>query len=118
MKDKSLSQVGGTCSILLGISYLLIGIIYLRLPAAQRPGIDPAQFLQSFAQSPQPLTFYYWVFALGSLLAFAAVIAISEVVRPANEGWVRWTRAWLGRPQKAHRFEPGLLKRVDVILPK
>jgi hypothetical protein len=31
------------------------------------------------------------VFSLGSLLAIAAVQAISDCVRSGNEGWVRWT---------------------------
>lgn len=91
MKEKSLATVGGTCSILVGISYILIGINYLRLPAVQRAGSDPTQLLPSFAQNPAPLMLQFWVFAVGSLLAFAAVLAISETVRSTSEGWVRWT---------------------------
>jgi len=98
MKDNSLSKLGGTCSILVGVSYVLVGITYLLLPAGQKPGAGPAQFYPSFAQNPTPSALMYWEFALGAVLAIAAVMAISEVVRPANEGWVRWTSnlAYLG----------------------
>ena len=98
MKNNTLSKLGGTCAILLGISYIVVGITYVLLPAEQRAGGDPAKFLPSFAQSPTLLTIQYWAFALGAVLALAAVPAISESVRSASEGWVRWTSnlAFLG----------------------
>lgn len=76
---------------LLGVSYLVIGINYLLLPADQKAGSALDSFLPSLAQNPTPLTIQYWAFALGAVVALAAVLAISEAVRPANEGWVRWT---------------------------
>jgi len=99
MKDNSLAKLGGTCSILLGVSYIVIGINYLLLlPAAQRAGSTLDKSLPSFAQNPTPLTLQYWAFALGAVFALAAVLAISETVRSTNEGWVRWTSnlAYLG----------------------
>lgn len=90
MEDKSLTKVGGICSILVGISYIVVGITYLLLPATQQPGGDPAEFLSSFAESPTLLSLEYLAFALGAVLAFAAIPAISETVRAGNEGWVRW----------------------------
>ena len=92
MKDTTLGKLGGTCAILLGVSYIVIGVNYLLLvPAEQKVGGGLAKFLPSFAQNPTPLTLQYWAFALGALLAIAAVLAISESVRSVNEGWVRWT---------------------------
>lgn len=98
MRDNTLSKLGGTCSILAGVSYVLIGITYLLLPAAHRVGADPSQYFPSFAQNPTLSLLMYWEFAVGAVLAIAAVLAISEIVRPANEGWVRWTSnlAYLG----------------------
>ncbi len=101
MKEhQPLSRLGGFCSILVGISYLVIGVNYLLLPANLKAGIAPDLFLPAFAQNPFPLTLQYSLFAVGALLAMAAVMAISEVevVRHANEGWVRWTSnlAFLG----------------------
>lgn len=100
MKDHSLNQLGGICSILLGVSYILIGALFLLLPAAQRvgSGASPDAFFRSFAQNPTLHTVYYWVFALGAVVALGAVPAISESVRSVNEGWMRWVSnlAFLG----------------------
>jgi hypothetical protein len=94
MKDNSLNKLGGTCSILLGISYIVVAVIYLLLPPEQQDaaGIPPEIFLESLAQNPALYIAGGLVFALGSLLGVAAVLAISESVRSANQGWVRWTR--------------------------
>jgi Domain of unknown function (DUF4386) len=94
MKDNSLSKLGGICSILLGISYIVVAVIYLVLPPEQQDaaGIPPEIFLESLAQNPTLYIAGGLVFAFGSLLGVAAVLAISESVRSANQGWVRWTR--------------------------
>src|SRR5712692_11747818 len=93
MKDNTLSKLGGICSILLGVTYIVIAVIYLLVPPEQQEGsgIPAGKFLESFAQNPAPLTVGYFVFAFGSLLGIAAVLAISESVRSTNEGWLRWT---------------------------
>jgi hypothetical protein len=91
MKDHTLAKLGGTCSILAGISYIVIGINYMFLPIDQRPGISTLKFLPSVAQDRTALMIEYWAFALGAVFALAAVLAISERIRSANEGLVRWT---------------------------
>ncbi len=93
MKDNSLSKLGGTCSILLGVSYIVIAVIYLLVPPEQQEGsgIPIGKFLESLAQNPTPLMLGYLAFAFGSLFGIGAVLAILESVRSANEGWVRWT---------------------------
>lgn len=91
MKDKTLARLGGTCSILVGISYVVIGITEVLLPADQMSSAGRDKFLMSFAQNPSLLQVQYWALALGALLAIAVVLAVSEAVRSANEGWVRWT---------------------------
>src|SRR5260370_25114826 len=105
MKDITLSKLGGTCSILLGVSYAVIGGIYILVPPEQQEGngMGPGAFLESFAHNPTPLTVGYLVLALGSLLGIAAVLGISETVCAANEGWVRWasTLAIIGFAVKA-----------------
>lgn len=90
-KGNSLSQLGGTCSILVGISYIVAGFSYLMVPAEQKAMSDPGAYLSSFAQNPMMATLEYWGFALGAVFALAVVLAISDKVRSANEGWVRWT---------------------------
>lgn len=32
MKDTTLSKLGGTCSILTGVTYLIVAVVYLFLP--------------------------------------------------------------------------------------
>jgi len=92
MKDTTLSKLGGTCSILTGVSFIVAAVVYLLLPAEQQEACRcPEKFLISTAQNPTLLIVSYLVLALGSLLGIAAVLAISESVRSANEGWVRWT---------------------------
>lgn len=115
MKDNTLSKFGGACSILVGVSYVLIGITYPLVPAALKAGADPAQYFLSFAQNPTLPMLLYWEFALGAVLAIAAVPAISEVVRAANEGWVRWTSnlAYLGFAVTAITYFQGLARMPE-----
>lgn len=98
MKDDSLRKLGGTCSILVGVFYALGAIAYLLQPAELQAGADLGQFWPALAQNPTMNTLLHWAFALVAVFAIAAVAAISEIVRPANEGWVRWTSglAYLG----------------------
>ena len=91
MKDNTLSKLGGNCSILLGILYLVIGITYLLLPADQKQTSAVDKFLPSFAENPTTQIIQFWGFALSGLIAIAVVLAVSESVRSENEGWVRWT---------------------------
>ncbi|MBI3915005.1 MAG: DUF4386 domain-containing protein [Chloroflexi bacterium] len=90
MKDNSLNQLGGTCSILAGVSYVAVGVAYMLMPVEQRPGGNTGPFLTSFAQNPTMLLLEYWAFAIGALVALGAVPAISDRVRSVSEGWVRW----------------------------
>ena len=91
MKDNTLSKLGGNCSILLGILYLVIGITYLLLPADQKQTSAVDKFLPSLASNPTMQVVQFWAFAFSGLVAIAVVLALSESVRSENEGWVRWT---------------------------
>lgn len=92
MKDNKLSKLGGTCSILAGVTISVAAIVYLLLPPELQESCRcPEKFLASVAQNPALRIAEYSPIALYSLLAIAAVLAISESVRSANEGWVRWT---------------------------
>src|SRR5512138_1182437 len=95
IKDNTLSKLGGICSILLGVSYIVIAVVYLLVPPEQQQIVglytNPGAFLESFAKNSTLLIVELWAEALGSLLGIAAVLAISESVRSTkNEGWVRW----------------------------
>lgn len=106
MKNNTLNQLGGFCSILVGILYVINGALFLLLPADQKPGGDLAAFYASVAQSPNLVRLYYLIFATGAVLALGAVPAISEGVRSVHEGWVRWMSnlAFLGFAVTAINF--------------
>jgi hypothetical protein len=91
MKGKSISDLGGICSILVGIFYLLGGIAYLLLPPAQKATGDPAAFLSSFAENNTMSTLNYWSFGLTGLLGIAVVLALADKIISVSEGWGRWT---------------------------
>lgn len=92
IKDNSLNKLGGTCSIFTGVSLIVVAVVYLLLPPEQQDACGcPGKFLSTTAQNSTLYIVEYWLFGLYSLLAIAAVLAISESVRSANEGWVRWT---------------------------
>ncbi len=91
MRDNSIARLGGTCAILVGISYLVVGAAVFMLPPEQQQGISAADFYTSVATSSTVLIIQYFALALGALLGIAVVTAVSDRVRSANEGLVRWT---------------------------
>ena len=114
MKDNSLSRLGGTCSILLGISYLVGGAAYLLQPAELQTG-DTAQFWVTLAQDSTMNTLLHWAFGLTGIFGIAVVMAVSELVRSTDEGPVRITSglAFLGYGVMATtHFRSAVLYRV------
>src|SRR5215472_2312473 len=93
MHDKSVAKLGGICAIVVGLSYLAIGVTFFLMPGDQQPGsgVPSDDFFKSVSQGSTMLVLYCWAFAVGGFAAVAAVPAISDLVRSANEGWVRWT---------------------------
>ncbi|HEV2010896.1 MAG TPA: hypothetical protein VGS17_07715 [Candidatus Limnocylindria bacterium] len=91
MLSANIRQVGGACSVIVGISYVLVGITYFLLPTGQQPGGGAAAFYASMAQDPTFSQLLNWEFGLGAIFAFGAVAAIAEAVRGAGDGWTRWT---------------------------
>ena len=88
---KSMAKFGGICAILAGIAFIVVGVSYLLQPEVQQTGVDIDEFLKSVAEGHTVLMVFYWAFALASLFMIGAVMAISELVRPACEGCIRWT---------------------------
>lgn len=96
MEDRSLTRVGGMCAILLGISYILVGITFMFDTVRTAP--TRHEFLMRFAQNPPARLLNHAFFLIGAILALGAIPAISQIVRKDNEGWVRWATnvAYLG----------------------
>jgi Domain of unknown function (DUF4386) len=91
MKDATLSKLGGACSILTGVTIIVVAVLYLLLPPEQQDACGcPDQFLTSLAHNPTLYVVESGLFALSSLLAIAAVLAIYETVRATHDGWARW----------------------------
>jgi hypothetical protein len=94
MKDNTLSTLGGACSILTGVMVIGVAVLYLLLPPEQQDACHcPDRFLTSLAPNPTLYVVESTLFAASSLLAIAAVLAISASVRAVHEGWARWTSA-------------------------
>jgi hypothetical protein len=99
MKDTTLSKLGGTCSILAGVTLVVVGVVELLLPPDQQVdpytcrGVCADTFLTSLAHTSTLQVAGLGLLALYCLLAIAAVLAISASVRAVNDGWVRWTSA-------------------------
>jgi len=91
VEDTSLRRLGGTASILLGASYLLVGGAILMDPL--RSVTTLKEFWTTFVQHPTFRLTTHALFALGALCGIAAVPGISSLVRKGNEGWVRWAAA-------------------------
>jgi hypothetical protein len=89
MNDNRLNRLGGTCAILVGVSYVLVTVFFV---------LDPTQFIRDhhelwskLAEHGTARIMQYWGYALGAVFAFGAIPAITELVRAKHEGWVRWT---------------------------
>jgi hypothetical protein len=92
MKDNTLSKLGGTCSLLTGVALILTAVLYLLLPSEQQDACHcPERFLASLADNPMLYIAASGAFALASLFAIAAVLAISASVRAVHDGWALWS---------------------------
>jgi hypothetical protein len=92
MKDNSLAQLGGICSILLGVATALYSLVFVLLPAKQHLGIGAAEFLPSVATEGNTLLrTEFSRRAAAALLGLAVVPAVAAMVHHLNAGWVRWT---------------------------
>lgn len=103
--DRNERMVGGWASILLGVSYLVVGVGFFLQPTAQRPGSSATDQLASLAETRGAYLAVNWSFVVGALIALAAVPAISRVVN-GRRGWVRWGQnlAYLGFAVTAVNF--------------
>ena len=91
MKDNSLYKLGGIASILVGISYVVLGITGVLIPS-NLGGVPDVQspFMYWEANKTMLLT-QWWATLVGAVFALAMIPAVSATVQHLNEGWVRWT---------------------------
>lgn len=96
MQNTSLATLGGTCSILVGVLYIVVGVIYLCDPA--RRASNARSLMNILAKNSTPRLFLYRAMAATAVCALGAVPAISAVADSVNDGWIRWatTLAYIG----------------------
>ena len=93
MKDKSMLKVGGICGILVGILAIIAGGSLLLAPQEQSgPAhiLYPGAHLTSVAENSTLIMIHYWALILAPLLVIAVNFAITDLLRPVNEGLARW----------------------------
>lgn len=91
MKDNSVFKLGSIASIIVGISYVVIGITGVLFPS-NLGGVPNAlsPFMYWDANKTMLLT-QWWAMFIGAVFALAMIPAVSATVQHLNEGWVRWT---------------------------
>ncbi|HSM57655.1 MAG TPA: hypothetical protein VK879_15995 [Candidatus Sulfomarinibacteraceae bacterium] len=92
MEGRSVSKLGGTCAILVGISYVFVGIFHTLSPMEHRISSGPELFLPAIASGFSFSTLVGWSFALGALCALAAIPAIADQFRELDHEWIDWMR--------------------------
>ena len=91
MKDNSVYKLGSIASVIVGITYVVIGITGVLFPS-NLGGVPNAQspFMYWEANKTMLLT-QWWAMFIGAVFALAMIPAVSATVQHLNEGWVRWT---------------------------
>ncbi len=91
MPDTQRDIFGGISAILLGLSYLLIGLAVLFNPVLRAANTEEA--LRTLVAVPIWTQLETILFAIGSLSGLAVVQVVSRRVEPVNPGLVRWASA-------------------------
>lgn len=92
MESRIGSRVGGACAILVGVSYLLVGVFHTLSPMEHRISSGPDVFLSTIASGFSFSSLVTWSFAVGAVCAFAAIPAIARRFRELDSEWIDWMR--------------------------
>lgn len=77
-------------SLLLGFSYIIVGIANFMRPERDVWGLYGADYYRALAQNPLPLKTESWALALGGVLGLAVVPVLLGLVNSENNVWLRW----------------------------
>jgi hypothetical protein len=91
MRSQKRDIFGGISSIILGLSYIPVGIAAARNPALR--ATTPAELLQAVAQEPLWTRVETMSFGIGSLFGLATIQAVGQRVEPENASLTRWSGA-------------------------
>ncbi len=106
MSETHFQKFAGAAAIVVGLSSLLYGLIFLFLFPAEQKGAPPASLI-AFAANPTPLVLLSFLLALGGLAASVAVVGIAQRLRDGQVGIAFWAAA-LG-------FAYGLLTALQAV---
>jgi len=94
MNKTSMAKLGGVCSILAGTIFLASGVAFFLFQVGRFDWNSIRSISEYLKADPAASTMWTIVnggAALASLLAIAGVLALTDEIRPAHEGFVRWT---------------------------
>lgn len=91
MHSRKRDLFGGLSAIILGLSYIPIGIAAARNPALRAK--TPAEALQAVVREPEWTRIETLSFAIGGLFGLATVASVSQRVTPANASLTHWSSA-------------------------
>jgi len=96
MQSTSVATLGGTCSILVGVLYMVVGVIYLNDPG--RRATNAGTLLKILERNSILRLLFHLVMAVTAVCALGAVPAISALADSGNDGWLRLatTVAYIG----------------------
>jgi Domain of unknown function (DUF4386) len=86
MGGRSFERFAGAAAVVVGLSSVAYGLVFLFLVPADQKGAPPAS-LVSFAEDPTGRQLAALLLALGGLATAVAAVAVHRRLRPAGEGW-------------------------------
>ena len=81
MKDNSLYELGGFASIVVGISYVVVGITGIFIPANLGGAPDVQSPFMYWEENKFMLLTQWWALLLGAVFALAVIPAMSKTVQ-------------------------------------
>jgi hypothetical protein len=98
MMSDSVRRVGGVAAMVLGLTYVAVGVAFFLQPEEQGPGGNLDEFFRSIADGAGWFLALNWAFVIGGVVALAVIPAATGIVLRGNEGWAIWAAslAYLG----------------------
>lgn len=90
MKSQTFQRFAGAAAIVVALSSLIYGLVFLFLVPGDLKGLPPKS-LVAFSANPTGRQICSLMLALGGLAASAAIVGIYQRLREVNQGWALWS---------------------------
>ena len=90
MKGQTYQRFAGAAAVLVALSSLIYGLVFLFLVPADLKDLPPKSLI-AFDANPSGRQIASLMLALGGLAASAAIVAVYQRLREVNEGWALWS---------------------------